>query len=91
MTKTIVMPGDLVTEERKRLGGHVYLHEGKIYSDVIGIARVNDNVASVVPLEGSYAPTRGDIIIGVIKEEKVTGYLADINYFYQAYIQKKRF
>ncbi|MFH1255713.1 MAG: exosome complex protein Rrp4 [Candidatus Diapherotrites archaeon] len=87
--KKIVVPGELVTEERKRAGSHVYMQEGKIYSDVLGLVNESASEASVVPLEGCYMPLEGDVIIGVIVAEKFSGYNANINSFYPAFISKK--
>ena len=71
--KHIVVPGELVTEERKKLGSHVYLHQGRIYADSLGIARVDGDMASVVPLEGKYQAMAGDLVVGVLVSEKFDG------------------
>jgi len=89
MTKRLVIPGELVTEERKKLGSHVFVTEGKIYSDSIGLVNDESDYASVVPLEGTYAPQEGDLIIGVISAEKFSVYTVDVNSFYQSIISKK--
>ena len=57
--KIVVVPGEVVTEERKKLGQHVYLHQGRIYSDCLGMARIDGDSASVVPLEGKYVAQAG--------------------------------
>ncbi len=87
--KRIVVPGEVVTEERKRPGPHVYQHLGKIYSDCLGIARVDPEMAQVVPLEGKYIAQPGDLIVGILVSEKFAGYHADINHFYPAFVSKK--
>jgi len=35
--RRIVIPGELVTDQRKKLGAHVYVVEGKILSDCMGL------------------------------------------------------
>jgi exosome complex component RRP4 len=87
--KRLVIPGELVTEERKKLGSHVFVREGKIYSDSIGLVNDESDFASVVPLEGRYMPQVGDIVIGVITGERFAVYIIDINSFYQSFILKK--
>jgi len=87
--KMIVVPGELVCEERKKLGEHVYIHNGKIYSDCLGITNNEATTASVVPLEGKYKPVMGDVIIGIVTGERIFGYSVDINSFYQSFINKK--
>ena len=54
--KRIVIPGEMVSDQRKRLGSNVFVADGKIYSKVIGITEESDEKASVVPLEGKYFP-----------------------------------
>ncbi|MFH0714636.1 MAG: KH domain-containing protein [Candidatus Diapherotrites archaeon] len=87
--KKFVVPGDLVSEERKRLGSFVYLRNGKIYSQVLGIADNEKEIVSVVPVQGKYLPRMGDLIIGIVSSEKATGYMVDINSFQQSFVSKK--
>jgi len=89
MTKRLVIPGELVTEERKKLGSHVFVREGKIYSDSMGLVNDEADFASVVPLEGKYMPQQNDVIIGVITAERFAGYSVDINSFYPSFVSKK--
>ncbi|MBS3061823.1 MAG: hypothetical protein J4215_04545 [Candidatus Diapherotrites archaeon] len=89
MTKKIVVPGELVTEERKRLGEHVYIRDGKIFSDTLGISRVEGNFASVVPLRGKYVPQMNDLIVGIVAQEVYPGYLVDVNGVNYAFVSKK--
>ena len=89
MGKRIVIPGEMVTEERKKLGSHVFIREGKIYSDSMGLVNDEADFASVVPLEGKYIPEVNDVLIGIIGEEKYAVYGVDINSFYPTFIMKK--
>lgn len=87
--KRLIIPGELVTEERKKLGSHVFVREGKIYSDAIGLVNDESDFASVVPLEGKYMPKVGDLVIGIIGEEKFSVYMVDVNSFYQTVVSKR--
>ena len=89
MSKRIVVPGELVTEERKKLGSHVFVREGRIYSECMGLVNDESDFASVVPLEGKYMPQVGDVVIGIICGEKFSVYEVDINSFYSAMIMKR--
>ena len=89
MTKKIVVPGELVTTERKNLGEHVFVRNGKIYSDVIGLVEDDSKIANVVPLEGCYKPKVNDTVIGVVSAETFSGLLVDINSFYPSYLSKE--
>ena len=82
MPKRIVVPGELVTAERKRLGENVYLKEGSIIATVVGLVNETDTTVSVVQLEGKYIPQEGDVVIGVVTDEKFSGYVVDINSCY---------
>ena len=87
--KRLVIPGELVTEDRKKLGSHVFVREGKIYSDAMGLVNDESDFASVVPLEGKYMPQVGDLVIGIIGEEKFSVYMVDVNSFYQTVVSKR--
>lgn len=77
--KKVVVPGELVTAERKRVGHHVYVKEGKIYSTSLGLADDSKDTASVIPLEGPYNPQETDLIVGVVVSENFGAYKVSIN------------
>lgn len=89
MSRKIVIPGELVTTERKRLGQNVFLRDGKIFSDSVGFVEETDTTASVVALEGFYNPQPGDVVVGIVASEKFSVYLVDINSFYLSTVSKK--
>jgi len=89
MGKKIVVPGELVSSERKRLGSHVFLREGKIYSETLGFVQETDVTASVVPLEGVYMPQVGDVVVGIVSGEKFSVFEVNINSFLPSYVSKK--
>ena len=72
--KEILVPGELVANEPKKLPG-CYIEGGKTYTSSI-CARNDDAVA---PLKGIYVPQVGDVIVGVVDEELFSGYLIDMN------------
>jgi exosome complex component RRP4 len=88
--KRIVIAGDLVAEERKKLGQHVFVENGKIYSDCVGLVYAGKEIASVVPLHGKYIPRKGDLVVGAIVSETYSGYIVDINSIYYSYVSKER-
>ncbi len=89
MAKRVVVPGELVTEERKKMGSHVFVKEGKIYAECLGLVNDESDFASVVPLEGKYTPMINDVVIGIIVGEKFSIYEVDVNSFYPANIMKR--
>lgn len=91
MNKKIVVPGELVTAERKRLGSNVFLREGKIFSESLGFVNETDTTAAVVPLAGLYEPLQGDVVVGIVAEEKFSVYGIDINSIGLSFVSKKDF
>jgi exosome complex component RRP4 len=86
--KRVVIPGELVSDQRKRLGGNVFVSNGRIYSKVLGITEENDEKASVIPLEGKYFPQSEDVVIGVVSRVVFAGYGVNINSFTESFIPK---
>lgn len=86
--KRIVIPGELVSGERKRLGGNVFVADGKIFSKVLGITEDEGEKAAVVPLEGKYFPQMEDAVIGVVTRVIFAGYNININSFVDSFIPR---
>jgi len=86
--KKLVIPGELIAEGRMKLGSHVFVENGKIYSDALGLFYENNEIASVVALKGRYIPRRGDLIVGIVNSEKFSGYTVDVNTINTSYISK---
>jgi exosome complex component RRP4 len=86
--KRVVVPGELVSQERKRLGSNVFVSDGKIYSKVLGITEDADEKASVVPLEGKYFPQQEDMVIGVVTRVIFAGYNVNLNSFVDSFIPR---
>jgi len=82
----LVVPGDLITEEKVKLGPNVYVEGGKVYAKVVGLAEVKDGVARVIPLEGRYIPKEGDPVIGIVVDVKIPGYDIDLNSPYLGFL-----
>ncbi|MEM4662645.1 MAG: KH domain-containing protein [Candidatus Diapherotrites archaeon] len=89
MEYKLVIPGELVSEAKLKLGPHVFVENGKIYSDTVGIARTDKGIARVVALQGKYVPKVGDLVVGVVVSEEYSVYAVDINYFYYSFIPKE--
>jgi len=89
--KKIVIPGELVSAERKRLGSNVYVANGKIYSKVIGITDNEGDYANVVALEGKYEPRRDDVVIGTVIRAVHAGYEININSAATSFIPRGAF
>ncbi|RLG71101.1 MAG: RNA-binding protein [Candidatus Iainarchaeum archaeon] len=89
VSRKIVIPGEVLTAERKKLGANVFLREGKIISSRLGLLQEAADKISVIPLEGKYLPKENDFIVGIITSEKYYGYTVDINSIYESTIYKR--
>ncbi len=87
--RRLVVPGELVTEEKVKLGPNVYVEGGKVYSKVVGLAEVVEGTARVIPLEGRYIPKEGDPVIGVVVDVKIPGYDIDLNSPYLGFLPQE--
>lgn len=86
--KKLVIPGEIISEERKRLGANVFVSDGKIHSKVLGIVNMDSDKASVVPLEGPYIPKIDDTVIGIVNRVVFAGYGIDINSIKSVFLPK---
>ncbi len=74
----MVLPGEVVAEGNMRVGTNVYLENGKIYADTVGLADVRGAFANVIPLKGSYEPKPDDIVIGLVVDYSPGSWVLDI-------------
>lgn len=87
--RSIVAPGDLIAEGEFQIPWSPYILKvgNKYYSTVVGLFDVKDSQFEVVPLEGSfYYPKVGDIVIGLIDDVEIYGWIVDIKAPYHAYL-----
>lgn len=85
--REIVLVGEFLEERKgRKIGNYVYEENGKVFSKVIGIPKINENSIDVIPLKGKYMPKVGDRVIGIISEIEVSGWFVDINSPYYAFL-----
>lgn len=72
--KEIILPGKLVANEPKKIPG-CHIEDGKTYASIVCMSGED----YVVPLKGVYIPKTGDLIVGIIKEERFSGYVIELN------------
>ncbi len=91
--RQIVRPGDLLAFIEENTGfeefrhypeKHIYVYNNRAYSDVVGVVNVLDNEIIVIPLEGTYFPKQGDLVIGVVTSIGITSWVVDIRAPYKA-------
>ncbi len=74
----VVLPGQLLSDNRKRSGEGTYTFDGKIYASQVGFAMIKNNKVVVTPFKGAYKPMPGDRVIGIISDVKPNGFEVDL-------------
>ncbi len=74
----IIVPGELVFQEPQEIEG-TFIDGRATYASVIALIRDNRFVA----LKGHYIPVSGDYIVGLVTEEKFSGYVVDLHSPYE--------
>lgn len=82
--KKIIVPGEVVFDSPKRVEG-TFIENGKTFASTISVMRDN----KFIPLKGKYLPKVGDLIVGIVKEEKFSGYVIDINSPYEGQLSAR--
>ncbi|RLF16798.1 MAG: RNA-binding protein [Thermoprotei archaeon] len=85
--REIVVPGQLLAKGPYKLGSNVYNIGQNIYSSVVGLAELKNNVINVIALKSTYIPSPGDLVIGKIINVGVTSWQVDIASPYTAILQ----
>ncbi len=85
--KRVVLPGESIIKSMDYLPGRNCFREGdSIYSKRLGLMHFKGHVVEVVPLNGTYTPQVGDMVIGEVEEVQHSGWLVNINSPYQAFL-----
>lgn len=89
--KKVVLPGELVTKEDKRLGYGVKQEEDGIHSTLLGLLDERQNHVRIIPFSGGYDPKEVDFIVGVVCEMAGTFWRLDIASPYSAILPAGEF
>jgi len=81
--KTIVVPGDLLSDDAAKAAEGTYIEDGRVYSLIYGLADEREKIR-VIPLSGKYLPTSGDVVIGMVSDISFSNWKVDINSPYEA-------
>ena len=87
--KSIVTPGEIISDKPEHLVSGAYLKDGKTYSEYLGVLYSTPQGLQVVPLQGKYSPKIGDTIYGVVLVEDNFGYVLDIKSYRYPYVAKR--
>ncbi len=82
--KHLVIPGEKVADEPIRMDG-CYVDNGATYVSVVSMMQDD----KVVPLKGKYLPISGDYVVGIVSEERFSGFTIDLNSPYEGQISSR--
>ncbi len=77
MEREIVIPGQLLSENKGDSGPGTYVKEGKVYSLLYGVKNAKNKI-SVIPFSGKYIPSPRDYVIGTVIEVTSSNWIFDI-------------
>lgn len=92
--REIVVPGQVVAEGKDIVvaqGPSLVKIGDKAYSTVVGLADVQDNKINIIPLEGTYIPKVGDLIIGLVEDVGLTTWVVNIRAPYKAILHANEY
>ncbi len=72
--KEVLVPGTKVFDFAKRFEG-VFVENDKTFTSVVSLR----SEGKVIPLKGLYLPRFDDFVIGIVSEERFSGYVVDLN------------
>lgn len=82
----MVVPGELVSEKPVRMP-YSFIENGKTYAAVISLL---DDRGRLIPLQGPYNPAPDDLVVGVVKHVRSSGYMVDIHLSSPAFLLSRR-
>lgn len=83
-SREIVVPGELLSSRGDKPGENTYERDGKVYSSILGVKNLSPNGVSVIPIGGTYMPSTGDTVVGVINDIAASNWMVDISAPYPA-------
>ncbi|MFP3177770.1 MAG: exosome complex RNA-binding protein Rrp4 [Thermocladium sp.] len=90
--KQIVLPGDQIgVKGASPISGAIYTEGDKVFAAAVAVINVKEldsgeKEIQVIPLNGTYRPRVGDMVIGYVIDITVTGWEVDIKSPYAAFL-----
>ncbi|ALU11820.1 RNA-binding protein [Ignicoccus islandicus DSM 13165] len=81
----LVVPGELIAKKTEKLKinprSYMYIHivGDKIYAAVPAVVILREDELNVIPLESTYVPKQGDLVIGLVRTYMISHWELDIN------------
>ena len=77
MEREIVIPGQLLSENKADAGSGTYVRDGKVYSLLYGVKNAKNRI-SVIPFSGKYIPAAKDFVIGTVIDVTPSNWIFNI-------------
>lgn len=85
--REVAVPGDVIAKGPNYLPGEGTRREGsEIIATRFGLVSHEDRLVKIIPFSGTYAPRRGNVVIGVVKDTTYNGWLVNINATMRAFL-----
>ena len=85
--REFAVPGEKLVESMEYIPGRNCYRDGNaIKAKRIGIVSVSNRVISIIPLNGTYVPRPGDMVIGEVSDIQNNGWIVDIGIAHSAYL-----
>ncbi|MGB9732855.1 MAG: KH domain-containing protein [Candidatus Micrarchaeia archaeon] len=82
----IVVPGDMILDKPMHME-NTFIEDNKTYSAVLGMFDKEKKI--LIPLEGLWYPKHGELVVGIIVEERLSSYVVDLNAPYKGILVAK--
>ncbi len=83
---TIVVPGELLDEHPLHME-YAFIENNRTYSTILGTYDPEKKI--LIPLEGIWYPRKGDEVIGIVSDARMSTYSVDLNAPYKGLIISK--
>lgn len=87
--REIVTPGEVIAKGDILPGDWTMKRGEEIIATRLGVVDKSDRLVKVVPISGVYIPRRGNVIIGVVEDITMRGWIVDIKAPYSAFLLLK--
>ncbi len=88
--RDIVVPGDTLAEGMDYIPGEdVFRDKDRLISMKLGLVSISGRQVKILPLAGSYVPTKGDIVIGKVVNIGFSGWRVDMGWAFEANLSAK--
>lgn len=87
--REVVIPGEVIGKGDLLPGDWTAKQDGNIIATRLGVVDKSDKLIKIVPISGVYIPRRGNVVIGVIENLTMRGWIVNIKAPYDAFLMLK--